>query len=121
MVVRKLSKIYWWIIGMICFASFATFSFAQTADPTRAVLFPDETPGVSFPTLPQYISHLYTYAIWIATGLALIMVIYGGYKYTTSSGNPDVLTEAKEIIIGALVGLLLLILARVILSTVGIM
>ncbi|MBI2263504.1 hypothetical protein HY373_00815 [Candidatus Berkelbacteria bacterium] len=51
--------------------------------------------------------------------LAVLMVIYGGYRYITSQGNPDNLNEAKEIIFYALAGLLVLLLAYVILTTIS--
>lgn len=67
---------------------------------------------------PQYISMIYTLSITLAIILAVIMVIYGGYKYMTSAGNPETLAEAKDIITGAIVGLVLLILAALLLHTI---
>ncbi len=69
--------------------------------------------------LPEYIGCIYEFATYLAVGLAVIMVIYGGYKYITSQGNPDALGEAKEIIGGAIIGLVVLGLAYLILSSIG--
>jgi hypothetical protein len=68
---------------------------------------------------PEYISMIYTLSITLAIILAVIMIIYGGYKYMTSSGNPETLAEAKEIILGAIVGLVLLVLAALLLRTIS--
>jgi len=69
--------------------------------------------------LPQYLGCIYQFAIYLAVGLAILMVIWGGYKYMTSQGNPDQITEAKEIIYGTIVGLLVLALGYLILSSIG--
>lgn len=68
--------------------------------------------------LPEYVSNLYTWSIGVAAGLAVIMLIYAGYLYVTSSGNPEQINLAKEIIIGAIAGFVFLILAALILRTV---
>ena len=68
---------------------------------------------------PQYINMIYTLSITLAIILATIMIVYGGYRYMTSAGNPETLAEAKDIITGAIIGLILLILAALILRTIS--
>ncbi len=83
-----------------------------------------EIPGTSCTAgedvnLPEYIGCIYKFATYLAVGLAILMIIWGGYKYITSKGNPDALGEAKEIIGGAIIGLLVLGLGYLILSAIG--
>ena len=66
--------------------------------------------------LPTYIVNIYHAALPIAAALAALVIIYGGYRYITSAGNPEALKDAKDIIVGALIGLVLLLLAYVILN-----
>jgi len=61
---------------------------------------------------------LYKWAIPLGSALAALVIIYAGYLYATSQGNPDSVKMAKDLIIGALVGLALIILAGVILRNV---
>ena len=69
----------------------------------------------------DFISKLYPWAIGFGVGLASLVMIYAGYIYVTSQGNPDSTKTAKDLIVGALVGLALIILAGMILrSVVGI-
>ncbi|MBU0707011.1 pilin [Patescibacteria group bacterium] len=37
--------------------------------------------------------------------IALVMVIYGGFQYVTSAGNPEQIKKAKDTIIWALLGM----------------
>lgn len=67
----------------------------------------------------DYIGMIYNLAITLSIILATVMVIYGGYRYMTSSGNPETLAEAKDIITGAIIGLVLLVLAALILRTIS--
>jgi len=43
--------------------------------------------------------------------IALFMVIYGGFKYITSQGNPDATKGARETIINAFIGIVITIIA----------
>ena len=69
--------------------------------------------------LPEYIGCIYAFATYLAVGLAILMIFWGGYKYITSAGNPDALGEAKEIIWGAIIGLLVLALGALILYNIN--
>jgi hypothetical protein len=58
-------------------------------------------------------------AYMLAGGCATIMIIYGGIRYVTAAGNPKVAQEAKEIIVSALTGLVLVLIAYLIASLIG--
>jgi len=76
-------------------------------------------PGSSFgTTLEDWIPNFYLWAVGIAGSLAILMLIYAGYLYATSTGNPEQSNLAKEYIIGALSGLAFLLLAFIIYNTV---
>lgn len=48
----------------------------------------------------------------IATGYACIgFIMYGGFKYMTSTGSPDGMTKAKQIIMNAVIGLVISLVA----------
>ena len=49
---------------------------------------------------------------------AIIFVIYGGYKYILSAGEPGKVAMAKTIITNSLIGLVISILATVIVNTI---
>lgn len=87
--------------------------------PTQSSIAPSNGGSGEFfgTNLTSYSEKLYIWSIGIAGSLAIIMLIYAGYLYVTSMGNPDQINSAKEIIIGALSGLALLILASLILQS----
>jgi len=60
----------------------------------------------------------YTRAIQFGSPLAIIILIIAGYRYITSAGNPEALGEAKGLMTGAIVGLLVLVLAGLIMHTI---
>lgn len=55
-------------------------------------------------------------AFQIAGGLAVIFVIWGGLTYARSNGDPAAIKQAKEMIIYALVGLVVVIFAQAIIK-----
>ncbi len=74
--------------------------------------------AVSVPFLAQYIAGAYRYALRIALVAAIIMVVYGGFRYLIGSAFSDV-TRGKEIVKDAIMGLLVIIGGYLILQTVN--
>lgn len=70
--------------------------------------------------ITEYITALLGKLLPIIAGLALLMVIYAGYLYMTSQGNPETTGRAKDILVGVIVGLILLFLTSVILNQIGV-
>ena len=53
---------------------------------------------------------LYPTYFW-ASAIAVIVIIAAGFFYVTSNGNPQQVTRAKNAILGAVVGLIVVLLA----------
>jgi len=104
-------------------------SVPTTTVPTNSSSGSTETPipiGAPFPneppttTLPEHVNKIYNWAAGIGSLLATLMIIFAGLKYITSAGNPDALQDAKDTIIGSLIGLSIIILSYVLLKTIGV-
>ena len=59
-------------------------------------------------------------AIGMAGGVAFLLLVYGGFRMVLSQGNPEALQGAREVITGALTGLLIIIFAVFLLRLIGI-
>jgi hypothetical protein len=59
-------------------------------------------------------------AITIAGGIALLLMIYGSFLISTSAGDPKKAEEGKEIITGAIAGLLFIIFSVFLLRLIGV-
>ncbi|MBR5389255.1 hypothetical protein IK146_01705 [Candidatus Saccharibacteria bacterium] len=57
-------------------------------------------------------------ALYVAGILAVVMVIIGGVRYTTSGGNVNIVTKAKNTILYGIIGLVIAILAYAIVNFV---
>lgn len=75
--------------------------------------------GTSFASFNSYISAVFQYSMKVGIVLTTLMIIYAGYKYMTSQGNPTAINEAKDIIIGSLSGFALLLLIYLILNVLN--
>lgn len=67
--------------------------------------------------IAKYIQQIYAWALVIGAGLAVIMIMYSGYVYITSAGDPEGIRSAKDYLVGALIGLATLILTATIAKT----
>jgi len=72
--------------------------------------------GNSFASYNSYISAVFQYSMKVGIVLTTLMIIYAGFKYMTSQGNPSAINEAKDIIIGSLSGFALLLVLYLVLN-----
>lgn len=79
----------------------------------NTALGPIQTDPVSF------IKSLMGVILGLAGGIALLLIIYSGYKLMTSQGNPETIQGARETLTSAIVGLLFIIFSMVILQIIG--
>lgn len=68
--------------------------------------------------LGDYITLLIKWAIPFGLGAGALVIVYAGYVYMTGQGTPESTKYAKELILGVIVGLAIIILAGVILQNV---
>lgn len=80
-----------------------------------------DTGLITFNTDPAgLIKSLFGLILSLAGGIALLLIIYSGYRLMTSQGDPEKVKGAKETITSAIVGLLFIIFSFVILEIIGI-
>ena len=83
---------------------------------------PDGSGGfdcTNYNNFTDYFLDLINYAVNIAFALATLVIIFGAFKYVTSGGEDAKAKDGKDIIVGALVGLALLLLIKVIIPLLG--
>jgi len=102
--------------------SLSTIYFLLSARLAFAVEVGVKIPGTdktSF-TFNSYISAILKYSIRLGFALAVLMLIYAGIKYLTSQGNQTAINDAKEIMLGAIIGFVMLLLIEAILIFLGV-
>lgn len=88
------------------------------------------TPNVPIPNLftggvvdgtlfGRYVNSFYIYFAGVAGILAVIMIMYGGFHYITSLGNPQRMNQGKEIISNALIGIILVLTSYLLLNIIN--
>jgi len=69
--------------------------------------------------LNQLVAWFYYFIIGIAGLSAFIMLTWGGFQYLTSAGNPTSISDAKDKIKSALLGLMLILISWLILQVIN--
>lgn len=64
-------------------------------------------------------SNAIQWIVGIAGAVSLIFIVYGGILYTTSSGEPSKLEQAKKMILYALIGLIIVAITEIIIAFVS--
>lgn len=112
------------LILPIIIASFLTFipNNVKAQDPTPPTCaHPVETEFGPVCNLSSYINEILDWLIPVLGGVAVLIFIAAGYLYMTSQGNQTQIDTAKNLMIGTITGILLLFLAGLILSEIGVL
>jgi hypothetical protein len=75
--------------------------------------------SITVPYFAEYVNTGYRYLVGVILVVAIIMVVWGGFRYLLGSANVGNIARAKEIIRDAIAGMLLVMGAYVILQTVN--
>ncbi len=93
--------------------------------PPENLVQPEVGPGgvtnqvAHVPYLAEYIAAVYKYAVAIASILAAIMIVVGGFQWTASGGSADAISSAKKRIVGAVTGLVIALGSYTLLYTIN--
>jgi hypothetical protein len=92
------------------------FAFADDTIRQLEIEYPTipeaETPGADPDkptTLPEYIKYLFNFGIAIGGILAFLVLVFGGFLWMTSAGDPTAIGKAKTKMFGGIIGLCLLL------------
>lgn len=66
----------------------------------------------------QVITGIINVALYVGGGIAVIFLIYGGITYVTAGGDQEKATQARTIIVNAIIGVIIIALALVIIRWV---
>ncbi len=107
--------------NLVGFIGNTNLASAQTQKPLE-VTYPT-IPGVTAPgpgiTIPDYVKYIFHFIIWISGFVALGVLIYAGFQYFTSTGDPTKMQDSKDRIFSALLGLVILFGSYLILTTIN--
>jgi hypothetical protein len=68
----------------------------------------------------SFIARVFGILLSLAGGIALLLIIFSGYRLMTSQGNPEKVQAAREQLTSAIVGLLFIIFSLAILTIIGV-
>jgi H+/gluconate symporter-like permease len=63
-------------------------------------------------TITNVIDHIVNFAIQLVTPLSALMILIAGFLYMTGGGNPEKIKTAHKVLIWALVGIAVVLLAK---------
>lgn len=67
-----------------------------------------------------FVTELFKLGIGVAGGIAMLLILFGGFQILTSAGNPERLNAGKELIGSAIAGLLMILFSTFLLKIIGV-
>lgn len=99
------------------------FNIVAASDPRPLEIDYPEIGGLKPTTtetlLPDYIKYIFNLSLLIIGIIVFISLLFGGFLYLTSFGNPTNLSNAKDRMFGAIIGLVLLLTSWLILNAIN--
>jgi|AntRauTorckE6833_2_1112554.scaffolds.fasta_scaffold24274_5 TRAP-type C4-dicarboxylate transport system permease small subunit len=86
-------------------------TFAQLSEVQKGVNATGTSSGPTVDTVITRVINLFSYIVGV---ISVIMIIIGGLKYITSSGDATNVSSAKNTILYAVIGLVIVVMAQVI-------
>lgn len=86
-------------------------------DTTAKIGYGGNLPAITSPTLA--IGKVVGAALAFLGVVFFVLMIYGGYLWMFSMGNEQTVTKAKDVVIAAAIGLIIILMAYVITSFIG--
>jgi len=104
--------------------SFTVLLFSSVALAQDVEEIYPQVPGAEAPTtikafLPGYIQYVFNFAIIIAGIIAFASIVYAGFRYLASAGNPTTMSDARSQITAGILGLLILVTSYLILIQIN--
>ena len=118
MFIFKTRKIYYFLLSLM----FIVIPGIVFASQVLNIAWPDSPTGQQFVPgmpLPQMIAYFFEWGIALGGLAVFVALLMAGAQYLTSVGEPKKMTEARERIQGAILGLAILLSSFVILHTIN--
>ena len=87
--------------------------FTVTTSPTGTC-----DPGVTTTSFQTTVTNIVNIISFIVGAIAVLMIIYGGFRYITSGGDATKVTAAKNTILYGLIGLIIVAVAQILVQFV---
>ena len=87
----------------------------NTGGDTTTIHFPNP---ISCGDVPCVINRIISLLYWIAIPVAVLMILYGGFKILVAGGDPKKFSDGKKIILYAVIGLAIVLVSGGVVSIV---
>jgi hypothetical protein len=115
-------KLLFVVALMLLFGGMFKFTNAQSGPPQTLITYPQiegTEPVIFGMSLPQLIRYIYLFAVGICGAIALMAILLGAIKYIGAAGNSSKMGDAKDQIVSAILGVVILLSSYVILYTIN--
>ncbi|MDP4127592.1 MAG: pilin [Bacillota bacterium] len=68
--------------------------------------------------VPKIINDVIGWVLLLTGSITVLFIVYGGFKYVTSAGNKEQAESAKKTLTYAIIGLVIIVLAKIVVSLV---
>ena len=105
------------VLTTLSLASFIVPTFVQ-ADDNAGVFTLDIKPPTKWHSLMELVNYMVGILIWVAFAILTIVILYSGFLFIGSGGDPTKVRKAKNALVLTLVGLLIILFSKLIIAII---
>jgi len=122
-IIKKIKSIFLMLFILFVLGEFLALTIYPSsvfAQKSLELTYPGKNaPKTVATTLSDYVTYIFNFLIRIAGLIVFGSLIYGGIRYLTSTGSPSAIADAKDQILSAFLGLIILLSSYLILHTLN--
>lgn len=116
-ILKKLFLIFF--LSLILFVLTDNFIVARELEITYPTINNISGPSSTRALLPDYVKYIFNFAIAISSLVVFGVMVYAGFLYVTSAGNPTTMKDATDRITSAIIGLIIILSSYLLLTTIN--
>lgn len=106
-------------ISLVLVSLAADFALARKLETTYPTVGNIPGPSSTRTLLPDYVKYIFNLMVALSGILVFGVIVYAGFRHATSAGNPTTMSDAKDRIISAITGMIIILSSYLILNTIN--
>ncbi len=82
--------------------------FSLTAMPALAIQISNYNPGLGTKDIRESVMNIINVMLGFVGILAIVIILWGGFRWLTSGGNEEKIGEAKKVLTSGIIGLIII-------------
>lgn len=116
---RNSKKILFLFLLILVFSLASSFVLARELEVTYPAIGNIPGPSSTRTLLPDYVKYIFNLIVALSGIIVFGIIVFSGFRYATSAGNPTTMKDAQDQIGSAIIGMIIILSSYLLLTTIN--